>query len=104
MDLLGANIYMSSILLITSVPIFWIGFFFMMQPPVLHNKLRSIMTHMFLAWGAHFSLVGLELLFEVICGRPLFSLAILRIISAFLILLEFAALLRLYCYIRFDHD
>lgn len=104
MDLLDANIILSTIFLATSITILWIGFFFLLQPETMYNKLRNIMTHIFLAWGAHFAVVGLQMLFEVFFGHALLSLASMRLISSLLVLIEFIALLRLYVYIRNHHD
>jgi hypothetical protein len=62
------------------------------------------MTHIFIAWGIHFTVVGLQVLFEVVFGHRLLSQPSMRMVSALFVLIEFIALLRLYVYIRSRHD
>lgn len=104
MSIIDPDILFSSILLITSIPILWIGLFFFMQPKNAHFRLKNIMTHIFIAWGIHFTVVGLQVLFEVVFGHRLLSQPSMRMVSALFVLIEFIALLRLYVYIRSRHD
>lgn len=103
MDLIDANVLTSTVFLITSIPILWIGFFFLMQPEKNHVRLKNIVTWLFIVWGLHFAVVGLQILFEVGFSRPLFAQANMRLLSSGFVFAEFCILLQFYDYIRNNH-
>lgn len=104
MNIIDENVLTSTIFLATSIPILWIGFFFLMQPKGEHVELKNIVTWLFIVWGAHFAVVGLQLLYQVVMIESLFPTAVMKLLSASFVFIEFVILLRFYFYIRRNHE
>ncbi len=102
MYIINANAITSAVFLATGLVALWIGFFFLHQKG--YNGLGKTLTVLFLSWGAHFMIVGVQVTWDVFYDTALLKQAPMRLLSAFFVMIEFCSLLRLYSYIKRLHE